>query len=231
MVKINLDGRKKTIRAIVFDMDNTLFDLVEAKREACRKVTEYIGINDGMELFNYFLREEVGFEDVNCIADYLRDRNKFEKSVFKDCQDIYETVKLENLELYNGVRETLENLKLKGLNLAIVSDANEKNVKSRLEHTGLDKFFHTTVSRDRTGRTKPEPHSIISALKDLEVNPEMAMIVGDSLDRDITPGKELGMITAHAKYGDKNTLDKRNSKPDVTLEKISDLLSYLNTMP
>lgn len=227
-MKINLNGKERTIKAVIFDMDNTLFDLIKAKIEACRKVTEHVGINDGRELFKYFLREGVGFEDVECIADYLRDKNLFEDSIFQDCQNIYEKGKLNNLDLYNGVRETLKKLKVNGLKLAIVSDANERNVKSRLSHTGLDKFFHTTVSRDRTGKPKPNPESIISALEDLEVNPEYTMIVGDSIDRDITPGKKLGMITAHAKYGDKNTLDSRRTEPDITLENITDLLNHVN---
>lgn len=228
MTRLLVNGEEKRVQAVVFDMDNTFFDLVGAKMDACRKVTEHVGINDGGELFDYFLRDGAGFEDVECIADYLRDREIFEEGLFRDCRSIYETEKLENLELYGGVRETLEKLRSSGLRLAVVSDASRENVETRLGHTGLEKFFHTTVSRDRTGRTKPEPDSIAMALKDLEVDPEKAVMVGDSLGRDIAPARKLGMITVHAEYGDRNFEDGNGSVPDFSLEDIKDLIGLLN---
>ncbi len=48
--------RSRKVKAIVFDMDNTLFDFVEAKLKACRAVVEYLGVGDEEELLKYFLR-------------------------------------------------------------------------------------------------------------------------------------------------------------------------------
>ena len=51
-----------TIRAVLFDMDNTLFDFVAAKLGACREILFYIAreneniAEDPSELFGYFLR-------------------------------------------------------------------------------------------------------------------------------------------------------------------------------
>ncbi|KXA95762.1 hypothetical protein AKJ37_06595 [candidate division MSBL1 archaeon SCGC-AAA259I09] len=227
MTKLCVHRGEEPIHAIVFDMDNTLFDLVKAKLNACRKVTGHVGINDGEELFEYFLRDEVGFEDVKNIADYLRDRGFFEETVYRDCREIYENEKLENLQVYDGVRETLSYLNSQGLRLGLVSDANRKNVQARLERTKLGKYFDTTVSRERTGKTKPEPEPVKSALNDLGVDPENAMMVGDSLRRDIAPGKGLGMVTAHAEYGDRNLESEEGPESDFGLQNPRDLVDLL----
>ncbi|MDD1716568.1 MAG: hypothetical protein LUQ01_06185, partial [Methanolinea sp.] len=52
---------KNPVRAVLFDMDNTLFDLVAAKQEACRAVVASLPRGRGEELFEYFLRPSRGF--------------------------------------------------------------------------------------------------------------------------------------------------------------------------
>jgi len=43
------------IRAVIFDMDNTLFDLVGAKYVACRAIAREAGCGTAEQLFSYFL--------------------------------------------------------------------------------------------------------------------------------------------------------------------------------
>jgi len=195
--------------------------------KACRKVTESVGINDGSELFNYFLRDGVGFEDVECIADYLRDRSMYEEATYRQCCDIYESTKLENIETYDGVRETLRFLEKKGFGLALVTNADRKNLDARLEKADLSRFFGTTVSSEETGKAKPDLSPLLLALDELGVEASEALKVGDSLTRDISPGKKLGMVTAHAEYGDRNLDENEGPKPDLILKDIRDLIESL----
>ena len=51
------------VEAVICDMDNTLFDLVGAKREACRCVVDYLGTGDPEALYLRFLNGTHGFED------------------------------------------------------------------------------------------------------------------------------------------------------------------------
>ncbi|KXB07715.1 hypothetical protein AKJ51_00380 [candidate division MSBL1 archaeon SCGC-AAA382A20] len=226
-MKMELKGEKRDIEAIIFDMDNTLFDFVEAKMKACRKVTESVGVNDGTELFNYFLRDGVGFEDVECIADYLRDRSIYEEVTYRQCCDIYEKTKLENIETYDGVRETLQFLEKKGFGLALVTNADRKNLDARLEKADLSHFFDTTVSSEETGKAKPDLSPLLLALDELGMEAPETLKVGDSLTRDISPAKKLGMITAYAEYGDKNLEKEEDLEPDYKLKDIKDLIPLL----
>jgi len=141
------DGVKnRKIRAIIFDMDNTLFDFVEAKIRACRAVIDYISIGSEEELLQYFLSGKYGFEDHRNIAEYMRDKGTYSKEKFEECCKIYEEVKLSSIKPYPHVRETLEKLKEMGLKLAVVTDACNGNAIDRLQKTKLLHFFDVVVS-------------------------------------------------------------------------------------
>ncbi|MDI3498310.1 HAD-IA family hydrolase [Archaeoglobus sp.] len=217
----------RRIKAVIFDLDNTLVDFVEAKMEACRAVVEKAGCGDADELLHYFLRQRHGFESHYNIADYLRDKGVYSEELYRECCEIYEKVKLESVRVYEGIREVLEKLK-QNYRLAVVTDAENGHAISRLEKAGLLNFFDVIVSADMTGKRKPEPDSPLLALKKLNVGPEEAAIVGDSLRRDIQAGKRLGMLTIYAAYGDRNFFESRKEEADFVAEKPEDILKVLD---
>ncbi|HET8688825.1 MAG TPA: HAD hydrolase-like protein, partial [Methanosarcina sp.] len=135
------------LKAVLFDMDNTLFDFVAAKLEACREILSFIWREKGdiaeepLELFRYFLRGVYGFEDYENIRDYMQERNVFTAQGYRKCCEIYEREKLQNLELYTGVRDTLDKLKELGLKLVIITDADKHHTLGRLTKVGLLEHF------------------------------------------------------------------------------------------
>ncbi len=115
-----------------------------------------------------------------------------------------------------------------GLKLAVVTDAMNGHALSRLHKAGLIHFFDVIVSADMTGNRKPEPDSIKLALDRLGVDAENAIMVGDSLRRDIEAGKKLGMVTAYAAYGDRNFFEKKKYRADFILRDIGELQRLLH---
>ncbi|MDI3497038.1 HAD-IIIA family hydrolase [Archaeoglobus sp.] len=221
-----LSAKKTEIKAVIFDLDNTLLDFVEAKIKACKAVIERIGKGNSEELLNYFLRGKHGFESHENIADYLINLDVYSDELYRECCEIYEKAKLENVRVYDGIKDVLETLKRK-YRLAVVTDAENGHALSRLEKAGLKSFFDVIVSADMTGKRKPEPDSILLALERLGVEPEEAAIVGDSLRRDIEAGKRLGMLTIYAAYGDRNFFESRKGDADFVAEKPEDILRIL----
>jgi len=228
-----IDGfgdRKVTrkVKAVVFDMDNTLFDFVEAKLKACRAVIEYLGVGDEEELLKYFLRGIHGFEDLENIADYMRDKEVYSKEKYEECCRIYEDVKLNNIEPYPHVKETLEKLRDMSLKLAVVTDAMNGHALSRLRKAGLLHLFDVVVSADMTGKRKPEPDSIKLALQKLGVDTREAILIGDSVRRDIEAGKRLGMVTVYAAYGDRNFFEDKSGEADFSIGSVRELIGLLS---
>jgi len=220
--------RNYAVEAVLCDMDNTLFDFVRAKREACRSVIDYLGRGDPGTLFSQFLRGVHGFEDHENISDYLNGLGVYDLETFEVCCRIYEDVKLDLVEAYPGVEETLRALQESGIGLAVVTDAESFQARRRLEKTGLIDYFETVVTPDLSGRCKPEPDSLIYALRRLGSKPEEAMMVGDSAARDIAAGRRLGMVTAFAAYGDWRQSRVTDVGADIVLAEFAQLRRYLS---
>jgi putative hydrolase of the HAD superfamily len=218
----------RRITAVLFDMDNTLWDFVECKIAACDAVNGTLGIDRGRELLYYFLRGDGrSFEDPGHIRDFMTDNGVYSEDLFADCCRVYEDVKAGNLAPFPNVERTLTRLKEKGLHLSIVTDAFMENAIARLEQTGLAGMFDEVITADITRCRKPDPKVFLYALGKMGRAPEEVLMVGDSLHRDIGPAKRLGMTTAYASYGDRNFLEDRTEEPDVVLKDIADLLSVV----
>ncbi|HOW15943.1 HAD family hydrolase [Methanosarcina sp.] len=219
-----------SLKAVLFDMDNTLFDFVAVKLIACREILSYLGKEDRnlkkepAELFKYFLRGTYGFEDYENIRDYMQERNLFTAKGYRDCCEIYDREKLQNLELYPGVRDTLEELKKIGFRLAIITDADRYHARARLTKVDLLDSFELLVSADMTGTKKPDPAHFLFALDALGLKPEESLVVGDSIKRDIAPARRLGLRTAYASYGDWRPAEETEKCFDFQLNAFNDLM-------
>lgn len=223
---------QKPLKAVLFDMDNTLFDFIAVKLIACREILSYLGegdkhlTKDPAELFRYFLRGTHGFEDHENIRDYMQERKLFTAQAYRQCCEIYDREKLQNLELYPGVRDTLEELKKLGLRLAVITDADRHHAHARLTRVGLFDFFELLVSADITGTKKPDPAHFLFALDALGLRPEESLVVGDSIKRDIAPARRLGLKTAYASYGDWRPTEETEQCFDFQLNAFQDLIKY-----
>lgn len=197
------------IKAVVFDVDNTLVDFTKWKnaavdaaigamidagldltREQAHKKVFEIYERKGIEyqeVFDDFLHEVLGYVDYRVLAAGIV---------------AYRRAREGALVSYPHVSLALLRLFRMHLKLAVVSDAPRMQVWMRLVQLGVDMFFDTVVTFDDTGVRKPAPEPFQKALELLAVRPEEAIMVGDWAERDIIGAKTLGMYTVFARYGD-----------------------------
>lgn len=190
------------VRAVLFDLDNTLVRFVDAQKAACAAVVDLVGAGTAAELFACFLRPVHNFESPAHIGDYLASIG-----CTADCGKAaagYEAAKLAALEPYGGVADVLGELRDAGFPLGVVSDADALHAAARLEWCGLARYFEVVVTPDVTGERKPAAANFLYALDRLGAGPASAAMVGDSLRRDIEPANRLGLLSVHAAYGDWN---------------------------
>ncbi len=115
---------------------------------------------------------------------------------------IFEALRIripESRPLFDDVLSTLETLKKRGFLLGIVSNRHwgGKLFQEDLQTLGLLEYFelrHSAISVD-LGIRKPNPAIFLHALTALDVTPQEAAMVGDSLLSDIAGGKMLGLFT------------------------------------
>ncbi|MCD4841247.1 MAG: HAD hydrolase-like protein [Methanosarcinales archaeon] len=152
----------RDIKGVIFDMDNTLFDFIEAKLSACNAIVDCLGAGDPDDIFGYFLSGVHDFEDWRNIENYLKDNEIYSKEMFYNCCTIYEDIKLQSIQAYPCVEETLSTLQYMGLALAIVTDAHTKNATQRLQRLHLLDSFDALVTTDIAGVKKTSPGNILS---------------------------------------------------------------------
>ncbi len=218
------EGSYPVPQAILFDLDNTLCTFVDAKITACNAVVQAVGAGNGEDLLSYFLRPVHNFEDHIHIIEYFTDLGVWNGTMEIDAGKIYDQTKLDTITLYPGVRTTLDRLKDAGIKIAVVTDAHSTNARLRMQKLGILDDFPVLITPDISGKRKPEHASFLLAMKQLHTTAQETWVVGDSLRREVAPGREIGMTTVFARYGDWIGIDIPDVIPDLVLDQFSDLI-------
>jgi putative hydrolase of the HAD superfamily len=223
----NNRSSSKPIRALLFDMDNTLFDLVGAQMAACRAVSRSIGVMEEDLLFEYFLRPEHGFESHENILDFMQDRKIPVSGLYDNARRMYEQEKIRAITPYPGVVDTLNMIRDLGLPMGIITDAHSRDAIRRLQKAGLLPFFCCMVTYDLVGVKKPAHEPFLIALDMLKTTTDEVLLVGDSPRRDIEPSKTLGIRTVYARYGDRFSDDRSSVQADYVIDTMAELPEIL----
>ena len=221
------------IRAIVFDLDNTLTDFMRMKaeavnaaidgmidaglklpREAVRARIDAIYKEQGMEyqqVFDALLESEVGHIDPEILASGIV---------------AYRKARSSSLKTYPHVQLTLLELTKRGIKLAVVSDAPRAQAWLRLCDLSLQHVFDVVVTFDDTRERKPSPLPFREALRQLAMDPAEALMIGDWPERDVVGAKSLGITTVFARYGD--TFGTGESGADFEIDDVLELVAIVD---
>lgn len=127
---------------------------------------------------------------------------------------------------FDGVIETLEELRALGIRLAIVSTKRRDTIKRGLSLMGASDYFEFLVGIDDVKNVKPDPEPVLLAIEKLGVEKEDVMMIGDNY-HDILAGKNAGVKTAGVAWSLKGEAYLREFRPDYILLHMSDLLTIV----
>jgi 2-haloalkanoic acid dehalogenase type II len=96
-------------------------------------------------------------------------------------------------QLYPETMQVLEQLKSRGIKIAIVSNTPKLSVDGVLEKFGFDKLFDAVCFSYEIGFLKTDPELFDAALQKLGVDKDDAVMVGDSLETDIAGAEKAGV--------------------------------------
>ncbi|MEK9144986.1 MAG: HAD-IA family hydrolase [Elusimicrobiota bacterium] len=220
------------IKAVIFDIDNTLTDFMRMKRASVDAAVEAM-IDAGLKVEKSAMVDKIF--DIYW-KDGVEDQRIFDKVLLKEFGSIdykilasgilgYRRAKAGSLTLYPHTKMTLIELMRSGIRCAVISDAPKLEVWLRIVGLGLHHYFDPVIASEDFGVKKPAPQPFRKALEFLDTRPGETLMVGDWADRDIAGAKSLGIKTAWAKYG--NTFDTKDSGADYVLEDIVELLDIV----
>ena len=100
---------------------------------------------------------------------------------------------------------------------------------SRMEQYGLSQHLDLIVASAEEGIEKPDPRIFELALKWANCLPENAAMIGDRLDNDIMPAKQLGLKTIWIRqgFGGMGTPLTEKDAPDYCVNNLEELFELL----
>lgn len=126
--------------------------------------------------------------------------------------------KYDELKAYPDAKNTLIQLRSKGLKLGVVTNAFRKEFEEHLDKLGLAKLFDIIVGVDDCRKAKPSREIFLHAVDQLGVRPEETLFVGDSIKHDFEGAESAGL---------KPLLIVRNKKGPMSVKTIRSLAEVL----
>lgn len=103
------------------------------------------------------------------------------------------------IPLFQGARELIAELHQRGHLLAVATGKARRGLDRAFGHTGLEAYFHASRTADET-HSKPHPAMIEELLDELMIEPERALMIGDTT-HDLEMARNAGIASLAAGYG------------------------------
>lgn len=223
------------IKAVLFDLDNTLIDFMKVKRSSVDAAIDAMlaaGVKvkkKKAEKILYSLYKKHGIEHQQIFQKFLRAvLGKISYKALAEGIVAYRKKQAGILQPYSDVVPTLKKLRQQRLKLAIVSDAPRLKAWIRLVEMGLHNYFDIVVCHEDTGHYKHTGLPFKRALKLLRLKPEQCLMVGDWPERDIVGAKKLGIRTVFARYGATKKIS--SSGADFEIDSVKAVTAVVNKL-
>jgi phosphoglycolate phosphatase len=214
-----------SIKLVIFDLDGTLIDsrldLVHSVNAALRHIgrpelpddiiASYVG--DGAPIL---IQRALGGETVD--EALIRKGLEYFLSYYREH-------KLDHTTVYPGIEQALATIQNSGngtpRKMALLSNKPVVPSRAIVEALGLGTFFSQIYGGNSFATKKPDPEGARKLLEESGVEPEEAVIVGDS-HVDVRTGRNAGLWTIGVTYGfATHTLDEE--PPDVLVDQPSEV--------
>jgi len=196
---------RDTVRAIAFDLDNTLWDVepviaraeerwIEWMREHCPRIPQRLSLED-MRLARQQLaaREPHRAHDftylrIASLAEHAREFG-YDEDIAERAFEIFFTAR-NQIDLFEDVLPGLERLRAR-FPLGTLSNGN-----ADLGRIGLTQFFSISLNARGVGAAKPDRRCFEQLARELQVEPGQLLYVGDDPMLDVAAARAVGLRTA-----------------------------------
>jgi len=188
------------IRAVVFDLDNTLVDSGVDFREMRRRLIQYIrsqrpetqGIDES----------KTTFQLIEAFRTAVADQREFAKHMAK-IHRIMDEVEMESVARtrpLGDVRGVLCELREMGIKIGLLTRSCERYAEAAIRSIGCLDAFDAMACRNPNEPAKPDPSSLINLARKLGVGPSSIIMVGDHV-MDGECARSAGALFAGVKTG------------------------------
>jgi putative hydrolase of the HAD superfamily len=236
-----------TIRAVLFDFGGTLFDyetVATGERESIIELAGWAGIAEDPRtvLRTYRVALKKVFYEYLPRPYYLH-RDLFRDALQEMAASFGLTFSEEHLARYreaqqqrrerdfvlrDGVRETLETLRTRGVHVGMVSNVDNDQLTHMLELCRLEPHFDSILSSEHAQSCKPDSGIFAEALRRAGCISEEALFVGDSLQQDIAGANRTGMRSVLIWSDATRNLPPGEHRPQHVIRHIPEVLTLIS---
>ncbi len=206
------------VRAVLFDLDGTLLDSVESHYRVFTQVLEAFAVPLDRETFH---------------REYSPNWYQFYQRLGLPENDWPEADRLW-LRYYtdeapagrDGANETLAAVRASGRATGLITAGDRSRVERDLRRSGWDDAFDVVVCAGDVAERKPHPAPLHHGLRRLEVPPDAAVYVGDTVE-DIAMGRAAGVATVAVLGGFSSREALAQMAPREILASLRDLIGLL----
>lgn len=242
---MNIESQMRDIKAVFFDLDNTLYDLNQYNSDAFNIISKLLYVETGVDQNKAF--EKLKEIKKNSMSNG-RNLNELVSDLGIEIPNGFESeddyvahlvadghgFNPESLMPYHGAIGALKKLKEKGLKLGVITDGRAITQKRKVEALKITCLFDTIVysAELENGHINKSNSKLpyLTALSNAGIaEGQNAMMVGDNPLTDFHFANKLGMITVRVMTEEYSTLIPvlNRQNPHYTIDNLMDLMKIL----
>ena len=209
---------------LIFDWDGTLVDSVayiaQSMRTAAGEENLPIPTVDAV-------REIVGLgltEAVQRLFPQLGEADN--KALCARYSTVFGRDQDEPCQLFDGVRNSLEELRGAGFQLAVATGKSRNGLRRAMQELQMEGLFVASRCADET-RSKPDPLMLLELLEELAVAPAHTLMVGDTL-HDLNMATNAGVASIAVDYGAHSRARLLGAAPLACISRFYDIKIHIN---
>lgn len=196
------------IKAVIFDIDNTLYDFDRANRYGMEAVQDYCARSFGLEEPHFqkcyrkawhMAEQRVGADTAAIHNRMLRFQCMMEllgQPLFPHVKTLactyWDTV-LERMEPYPGAEELFRTLHESGIRIGVGTDMTAYIQYRKLEELGLSPYVDMVVTSEEAGVEKPDSKFFGLCVEKAGCLAEECAFIGDNLKKDVQGSIDAGL--------------------------------------
>jgi HAD superfamily hydrolase (TIGR01549 family) len=193
-------------KAIIFDLDNTIYDYQYCHNVALKNVFNFINLKTNIDIS--FLNQTYTTISNNIKYELKNTASSHNKTIyFKKLLEIlnmnllflnqinqtYWSSFYQNISCFPYFQEFLNWNKNKGIKIAILTDYQTEHQIIKLEKLKLTEYIDLIITSEEIGIEKPSNYGFLSILNRMKLNINDVIMIGDNYEKDIIGSNNLNI--------------------------------------
>ncbi len=221
------------MKAIIFDLDDTLYDCTGSLLEASRKRAARAMVNAGLpctEEEAYLLQKKLSEMHGPYCPVFNEISNKFNMGheLVRSALKAYNSNEVTDIQLFPDVVPTLKKLAQEKYKLFLLTTGIYERQYKKIELLNLKPYFDEIIINDQEVGLLMED-SFEAIVRKYSLSPQNVVVVGDRVRGELRIAKSKGMVTVqmlHGRFKDETAYDSSN-KPDYKIKRFFQLPTLL----